>query len=231
MGEFLGTMVLIIMGCGVVANVLLHQSKGQHGGWIVITFGWAMSVFLGIITAQHFGGSGHLNPAVTLALAVFKNFDTSLIFPYILGQMAGAIVGSCVVWLAYKQHFDVTEDKELIRAVFCNSPAIRSTPYNLITEIIGTFILVFCALTMSAPTDALGTLNALPVALLVLSIGLSLGGPTGYAINPARDLGPRIAHFILPIRNKGGSDWSYGWIPVMGPIIGAMLAAATFSIL
>ncbi|MFZ1678732.1 MAG: MIP/aquaporin family protein [Saprospiraceae bacterium] len=230
-GEFLGTMVLIIMGCGVVANVLLHQSKGQHGGWIVITFGWAMGVFLGIITAQHFGGSGHLNPAVTIALAFFKDFDQALILPYVLAQMTGAIVGSSMVWLAYKQHFDVTEDKDLIRAVFCNSPAIRNTSHNLITEIIATFVLVFTALSMSAPTDALGTLNALPVALLVLGIGLSLGGPTGYAINPARDLGPRISHFLLPIKTKGHSDWSYSWIPVIGPIIGAILAVVIFNMI
>ncbi|MEP6795315.1 MAG: MIP/aquaporin family protein [Saprospiraceae bacterium] len=230
-GEFLGTMVLIIMGCGVVANVLLHQTKGQHGGWIVITFGWAMGVFLGIITAQHFGGSGHLNPAVTIALAFFKGFDQTLILPYVVAQMTGAIAGSGIVWLAYKQHFDVTEDKDLIRAVFCNAPAIRNTTHNLMTEIIATFMLVFTALSMSAPTDALGTLNALPVALLVLGIGLSLGGPTGYAINPARDLGPRISHFLLPIKTKGHSDWSYSWIPVIGPVIGAMLATVIFNMI
>jgi glycerol uptake facilitator protein len=230
-GEFFGTMLLLIMGCGVVANVLLHQSKGQNGGWIVITFGWAMGVFLGIITSQHFGGSGHLNPAVTIALAFFKDFDKSLILPYILAQMSGAIVGSSIVWIAYKQHFDVTTDKELVRAVFCNTPAIRNTKYNLATEIIGTFVLVFCALSMSAPTDALGSLNALPVAFLVLGIGLSLGGPTGYAINPARDLGPRISHFLLPIKTKGHSDWGYSWIPVVGPIVGACIAVILFNIL
>ncbi len=223
-GEFLGTMLLLIMGCGVVANVLLHQSKGQHGGWIVITFGWSMAVFLGVYTAVHFGGSGHLNPAVTIAFALFKDFDQALLLPYVLAQMSGAIVGSSLVWLAYKQHFDVTEDKEHIRAVFCNTPSIRNTPYNLITEIIATFVLVFGALAMSPPTDALGTLNALSVALLVLGIGLSLGGPTGYAINPARDLGPRISHYLLPIKTKGHSDWKYSWIPVVGPVIGASIA-------
>jgi glycerol uptake facilitator protein len=230
-GEFFGTMLLLILGCGVVANVLLHQSKGQHGGWIVITFGWAMGVFIGVYTSVHLGGSGHLNPAVTLALSFFKGFDHSLILPYLIAQMTGAIVGSAIVWLAYKQHFDVTPDKELVRAVFCNTPAIRNPYYNLITEIIATFVLLFGALSMSDPTDALGTLNALPVALLVLGIGLALGGPTGYAINPARDLGPRISHFLLPIKTKGHSDWGYSWIPVVGPVIGGSLAVMLYNLL
>lgn len=230
-GEFFGTLLLIMLGCGVVANVLLHQTKGQHGGWIVITFGWAMGVFIGVYTAVHLGGSGHLNPAVTIAFALFKDFDATLVIPYMLAQMSGAILGSSIVWLMYKQHFDVTEDKELIRAVFCNAPAIRHTRYNLITEILATFVLVFGALAMSPSTDALGTLNALPVALLVLGIGLSLGGPTGYAINPARDLGPRISHSILPIKTKGHSDWSYAWIPVVGPVLGAIIAVLIFNML
>lgn len=230
-GEFFGTMLLLIMGCGVVANVVLHQSKGQHGGWIVITFGWAMGVFIGVYTAVHLGGSGHLNPAVTIALAFFKDFDKALILPYVIAQMAGAMCGSFIVWLAYKLHFDATTDKELIRAVFCTAPSIRNTNYNLLTEIIGTFVLLVGALTLSPPSDALGTLNALPVALLVLGIGLALGGPTGYAINPARDLGPRIIHFILPIKTKGHSDWSYAWIPVAGPIIGASMAVLIYNML
>ena len=230
-GEFFGTMLLLIMGCGVVANVVLHQSKGQHGGWIVITFGWAMGVFIGVYTSVHLGGSGHLNPAVTIALAFFKDFDKALLFPYILAQMAGAMCGSFIVWLAYKLHFDATTDKELIRAVFCTAPSVRNTKYNLLTEIIGAFVLLFGALSLSPPSDALGTLNALPVALLVLGIGLSLGGPTGYAINPARDLGPRIVHFILPIKTKGHSDWGYSWIPIVGPIIGACIAVLTYTLL
>lgn len=230
-GEFFGTLMLIILGCGVVANVLLHQSKGQHGGWIVITFGWAMGVFVGVYTAVHLGGSGHLNPAVTIAFALFEDFDPALILPYVMAQMSGAILGSIIVWMVYKQHFDVTEDPDLVRAVFCNTPAIRNTTYNLITEIIATFVLVFGALSMSPSTDALGTLNALPVALLVLGIGLSLGGPTGYAINPARDLGPRIAHFLLPIKTKGHSDWDYAWIPVVGPIVGAKIAVLIYNLL
>lgn len=225
LGEFAGTALLIIMGNGVVANVVLDKTKGQNSGWIVITFGWAMAVFLGVYASNSLGGSGHLNPAVTLAVATFGDFDTSLVLTYLAAQMAGAIAGSVAVWVAYKKHFDVTADKDLKLAVFCTGPAIRSPFYNLLTEIIGAFILVFGALAMSKPFSSLGTLDALPVALLVLGIGLSLGGPTGYAINPARDLGPRIAHFLLPIPGKRDSDWSYSWIPVIGPIIGGMLAA------
>ncbi|MBK5270675.1 MAG: aquaporin family protein [Bacteroidia bacterium] len=225
-GEFIGTAFLIILGDGVVANVLLHKTKGNHGGWIVITLGWGMAVFMGVYIATKLGGSGHLNPAVTLALTMFGDFDPALAVPYIAAQFGGAIVGAMMVWLSYKQHFDETStDKDLMLAVFCNAPAIRNVGYNLITEIIGTFVLLFGALAMSKPTTSLGTLDALPVGLLVLGIGLSLGGPTGYAINPARDLGPRIAHFLLPIKGKRDSDWNYSWIPVIGPIIGGLLAA------
>ncbi|MEI2738878.1 MAG: MIP/aquaporin family protein [Chitinophagaceae bacterium] len=231
LGEFAGTALLIIMGCGVVANVLLTNSKGQNSGWIVITFGWAMAVFLGVYASTKLGGSGHLNPAITIALTAFGDFDSSLLQPYIIAQFAGAITGATIAWLAYKQHFDVTSDADLKMAVFCNSPAIRNVGYNLITEIIGTFILTFGALTMSKPAASMGTLDALPVGLLVLGIGLSLGGPTGYAINPARDLGPRIAHFFLPIPGKRDSDWSYSWIPVLGPIAGALVAAWVFQLL
>jgi glycerol uptake facilitator protein len=227
-GEFIGTALLIILGAGVVANVVLSKTKGQNSGWIVITFGWAMAVFVGVYASTTLGGSGHLNPAVTIALSLFGDFDSSLLVPYLAAQFGGAFTGAVVAWLAYKQHFDETADKELKLAVFCTAPAIRNPLYNLITEIIGTFVLVFGALAMSKPTDALGTLNALPVGLLVLGIGISLGGPTGYAINPARDLGPRIAHFILPIKGKRDSDWGYAWIPVVGPITGAILAALLF---
>ena len=231
LGEFIGTMLLIIMGDGVVANVVLNKTKGNNSGWIVITFGWAMAVFLGVYASNKLGGSGHLNPAVTIAMTAFNDFDASLLPTYIAGQFAGAIAGSIIVWLAYKQHFDETPDGDAKLAVFCTAPAIRSTFHNLITEAIGTFILVFGAMAMSKPTSTLGTLDALPVGLLILGIGLSLGGPTGYAINPARDLGPRIAHFILPMKNKGNSDWSYSWIPVVGPIIGGLLAAWIFKML
>ncbi len=230
-GEFIGTMLLIIMGDGVVANVVLNKTKGNNGGWIVITFGWAMAVFLGVYVSTSLGGSGHLNPAVTIAMVAFNNFDSALLPTYILAQFAGAITGAIIVWLAYKQHFDSTDDKDGKLAVFCNAPAIRGYGYNLITEIVGTFVLVFGAMAMSKPASTLGTLDALPVGLLILGIGLSLGGPTGYAINPARDLGPRIAHFILPIKNKRDSDWGYSWIPVVGPIIGGLLAAYLFKLI
>ena len=227
-GEFMGTALLIILGDGVVANVLLNKTKGQNSGWIVVSFGWAMAVFIGVYASNSLGGSGHLNPAVSIALAAFGDFDASLLLSYIAAQFAGAFTGAVVVWLAYQQHFAETADKDLKLAVFSTAPAIRNTGNNLITEIIGTFILVFGALAASKPATELGTLNALPVGLLVLGIGLSLGGPTGYAINPARDLGPRIAHFILPIPGKRDSDWGYSWIPVVGPVIGALLAALLF---
>jgi glycerol uptake facilitator protein len=224
-GEFAGTALLITMGCGVVANVLLTGSKGQNSGWIVITFGWGMAVFLGVYSSLSLGGSGHLNPAVTIALTATGQFEADLLPVYIAAQFAGAITGATIAWLAYYQHFAATADKDLKLAVFCNAPAIRTVIPNLLTEIIGTFLLMFGALTMSKPTDSLGTLDALPVGLLVLGIGLSMGGPTGYAINPARDLGPRIAHFLLPVAGKRNSDWSYSWIPVVGPVIGALIAA------
>jgi glycerol uptake facilitator protein len=231
LGEFIGTMLLIIMGDGVVANVVLNKTKGNNSGWIVITFGWAMAVFLGVYASNKLGGSGHLNPAVTIAMAALNDFDLSFVPTYIAAQFAGAITGSIIVWLAYKQHFDETPDGDAKLAVFCTGPAIRSTFHNLITEAIGTFILVFGAMAMSKPTSTLGTLDALPVGLLILGIGLSLGGPTGYAINPARDLGPRIAHFILPTKNKRNSDWGYSWIPVIGPIIGALIAVYLFNLI
>ncbi len=231
LGEFAGTALLIIMGSGVLANTLLTNTKGHNSGWIVITLGWAMAVFIGVYASTKLGGSGHLNPAITIALAAFGDFDTSLVTTYIVAQLSGAILGAIIAWLAYKQHFDITTDADLKMAVFCNSPAIRNVSYNLITEIIGTFVLTFGSLAMSKPTSSMGTLDALPVGLLVLGIGLSLGGPTGYAINPARDLGPRIAHFILPIPGKRDSDWSYSWIPVVGPVIGALVAAWLFKLL
>ena len=231
LGEFIGTMLLIIMGDGVVANVVLNKTKGNNSGWIVITFGWAMAVFLGVYASNSLGGSGHLNPAVTIAMTAFSDFDSSLLPTYLLAQFAGAIAGAIIVWITYKQHFDSTDDKDAKLAVFCTGPAIRSPSHNLITEIIGTFILGFGALAMSKPATTLGTLDALPVALLILGIGLSLGGPTGYAINPARDLGPRIAHFILPMKNKRDSDWGYSWIPVVGPVIGAMIAVYLFKLI
>ena len=229
LGEFIGTALLILMGAGVVANVVLNKTYGQNGGWIVITFGWAMAVFIGVFTSVKLGGSGHLNPAVTIALAATGKFKTSLLASYILAQLAGAFTGAVFAWLTYQKHFAASEDADAKKAIFCTAPAIRSPLNNIITEFIGTFVLMFGALCFSDPASSLGTLNALPVALLVLGIGLSLGGATGYAINPARDLGPRIAHFILPIPGKRDSDWSYSWVPVLGPIAGALLAAWIFS--
>jgi glycerol uptake facilitator protein len=227
-GEFAGTALLIIIGQGVVANVVLSKTKGHNSGWIVITFGWAMAVFLGVYTSNSLGGSGHLNPAVTIALSMFGDFDKSLMATYIGAQFAGAFVGAIISWLAYKQHFDETADQAAQLAVFSTGPAMRNPVYNIITEVIATFILVFGALNMSKSAATMGALDALPVGLLILGIGLGLGGPTGFAINPARDLGPRIAHFLLPIKGKGKSDWGYAIVPVIGPILGALLAAFVF---
>jgi len=229
--EFLGTALLILLGNGVVANVLLNKTKGQNSGWIVITFGWAIAVFVGVYASAAASGA-HLNPAVTIADAV-NTGNWSKVGTYISAQFLGAMVGSLLVWVAYKQHFDETTDADLKLAVFCNAPAIRNTAHNFITEIIATFAFMMGILTLTNNGEAvnLGALNALPLALLVFGIGLSLGGPTGYAINPARDLGPRIMHFILPIKNKRNSDWGYSWIPVLAPIIGAVLAVLVKKIL
>lgn len=231
LGEFIGSAALLLFGAGVVANVALSKTNGHQGGWIVITFGWAMAVFIGVYTSLHLGGSGHLNPAVTIAMTVFKGFDQSLLPGYIAAQLAGSFLGAILVWLAYHKQFEATTDADAKLAVFCTSPAISSPFHNVISEAIGAFALVFGALCLSPASSTLGTLDALPVSLLVLGIGLSLGGPTGYAINPSRDLGPRIAHFILPISNKRDSNWKYSWVPIVGPIIGALLAGWVFSLL
>jgi glycerol uptake facilitator protein len=228
LGEFIGTMLLIILGDGVVANVILNKTKGNGGGLIAITFAWGMAVFVGVFAAAKLGSDGHLNPAVTVAMVYLGNLESSLMLTYIGAQMLGAFVGAVIVWLSYRQHFDATEDGDTKLGVFCTSPAIRGPIWNIITEAVGTFVLILGALLMVKPDMKLGTLDALPVALLVIGIGLSLGGPTGYAINPARDLAPRIAHFLLPIRAKRDSNWGYAWVPVVGPIIGAMIAAVLF---
>jgi glycerol uptake facilitator protein len=227
LAEFTGTAIIITLGGGVVANVLLNQTKGNNGGWIVITFGWAVAVFTGVLVSAPFSGA-HLNPAITLALALVGKFDAALIPIYILAQMAGAMTGALLVWLAYRKHFEATTDAGLILAVFSTAPAIRSYWDNVVTEIVGTFVLTLAVLYMAAPDVGLGAINSLPVALVVLGLGLSLGGPTGYAINPARDLGPRIMHAILPIPSKGSNDWAYAWVPVVGPIAGALLAAGLY---
>jgi glycerol uptake facilitator protein len=223
-GEIIGTMLLIILGQGVVANVLLNKTKGNNSGWLVITTGWAIAVFVGVFCVGSISGA-HLNPAITLALAITGKFSWQNVPLYIMGQMIGAMTGASLNWIQYRQHFDATNDPDLKLGVFCTSPAIRSFVNNLISEIIGTFILVFAVLYMAAHNVGLGAISALPVALVVLGIGLSLGGTTGYAINPARDLGPRIMHAILPIKNKRDSDWNYSVIPVLGPVIGSIIAS------
>lgn len=225
--EILGTSVLILLGNGVVANVVLRHTKGHNSGWIVITFGWAIAVFVGVFIAAESSGA-HLNPAVTLALAITGKFPWSQVPTYMLAQLSGAMIGAAMVWLSYKPHFDHTDDAGAIQASFCTAPALPHRWYNVITETIGTFILVLGVLFIAAPGTSLGALDALPVALLVLALGLSLGGPTGYAINPARDLGPRIMHALLPIPHKSHSNWSYSWTPVIGPFAGSTLAAFLF---
>lgn len=225
--EIVGTMLLILLGDGVVANVVLRGTKGEASGWIVITFGWAMAVFVAVFTVAAASGA-HINPAVTIGLAMAGNFDWANVPVYLAGQMIGAFLGAVLVWLHYRPHFATTDDPALKLAVFSTAPAIRSTPDNFVSEVIGTFVLVFAVLYIASPEVGLGALDALPVAFVVLVIGLALGGTTGYAINPARDLGPRIAHALLPIPGKGSSDWGYAWIPVVAPIVGGILAALLF---
>jgi glycerol uptake facilitator protein len=225
--EFIGTMIMIILGNGVVANVVLPKTKGNASGLLVIATGWAIAVFTGAYVASH-GSKAHLNPAITIAMAAFSDFSWEEVPVYIAGQMAGAMIGAMVVWITYRQHFEETNDPTLKLAVFSTSPAIRHSVNNFIAEVVGSFVLVFGILFMTKSSSSLGSLDSLPVTLLVLGIGLSLGGPTGYAINPARDLGPRIMHAILPIKNKGKSDWGYSWIPVLAPIVGGLLAAFIF---
>ncbi len=225
--ELIGTALLILLGNGVVANVVLKDSKGAGGGWIVISFGWAMGVFVGVYVTAAYSGA-HLNPAVTLALALTGKFAWGSVWPYMAAQLLGAMTGSALVWLAYKKHYDATTEAGAIQATFCTGPAIPHRFYNFLTEVIGTFVLVFGVLHIAAPASSLGALDALPVALLVLGLGLSLGGPTGYAINPARDLGPRIMHALLPIPHKKDSGWPYSWTPIVGPVLGSALAAGTF---
>lgn len=235
--EILGTMLMILLGNGVVANVVLKDTKGNSSGWIVITTAWALAVFVGVVVAGPYSGA-HLNPAVTIGLATAGKLSWSLVPEYIAGEMIGAMLGAFLVWLFYKDHFKATTDEAGKLACFSTGPAIRNTFSNLISEILGTFVLIFVIFYLAGPSldilgevDAraiigLGSIGALPVAFLVWVIGLSLGGTTGYAINPARDLGPRIMHAILPV--KGSSDWKYAWIPIVGPIVGCVLAALLY---
>ena len=228
--ELTGTALLIILGDGVVANVILNRTKGNNGGLISITLGWAIAVFVGVYVTASSSGA-HLNPAVTIALASIGKFEWSLVPVYLAAQLFGAMLGAGIVWLVYRQHFNETSDAATKLGVFCTSPSINSPFDNILSEFIGTFVFILSILFITKSQTSLGSLDALPVALLVLGIGLSLGGPTGYAINPARDLGPRIMHALLPIKNKGGSDWGYSWVPVVGPILGGVLAAWVWRLL
>ncbi|MGH2946575.1 MAG: MIP/aquaporin family protein [Solirubrobacteraceae bacterium] len=226
--EVIGTGLLVLLGDGVVAAVLLNHSKAQNGGWIVIAFGWGMAVMVAVFAVGQFSGA-HINPAVTFGFAVEGRTEWGDVPEYLAGEFVGAFIGATLVWLAYLLHWRETEDPGLKLAVYCTAPAIRNPVANVITEVIGTFVLVFGILAFFADEATAATgLGALLVGLLVFSIGLSLGGPTGYAINPARDLGPRIMHAILPIAGKGSSDWGYSWVPVVGPLIGGGLAALAF---
>ncbi len=227
LAEFLGTALLIVLGNGVVANVVLNKTKGHNSGWIVITLGWAMAVFVAVYCTSTISGA-HLNPAVTIALAVAGKFDWSLVAGYVFSQISGACFGAILVWIHYKQHFEDTNDNGSILACFSTGPAIRNPLQNFYAELFATFIFIISILYITGPNQSLGSLDALPVAFLVLAIGLSLGGNTGYAINPARDLGPRLAHALLPIKSKGSSDWSYAWIPFFGPLTGGVLASLVY---
>lgn len=225
--EILGTGMLILLGAGVVANVILPRTKGFGGGWLLINFGWGLAVFAGVFTA--FKSGAHLNPAVTIGLwtsgaeEFAPGVEVSVVngFLYVVAQMTGAALGAALAFLAYKKHFDLDADPAVKLGVFSTGPELRSYTWNLVTEVVATFVLVFIVLAFGNTPHELGPLA---VALLVVGIGASLGGPTGYAINPARDLGPRIAHALLPIRGKGSSDWSYAWVPVVGPLVGGVLA-------
>jgi glycerol uptake facilitator protein len=240
LAEFIGTALLILLGNGVVANVVLPKTKGSGSGWIVITFGWGMAVFVAVWCVAEFSGA-HINPAVTVGLAIAEKFPMAHVGPYIAAQMLGALTGAILVYLFYRDHYAASDDADAKLATFATTPAIRNFPVNLLSEVVGTCVLVLAALLVVDPSISidrgdvasaetgglkigLGTLGALPVGLLVFAIGLSLGGTTGYAINPARDLGPRIAHALLPIPGKRDSDWAYAWVPIVGPILGAVFA-------
>ena len=239
LAEFIGTALLLLLGNGVVANVILEQTKGFNSGWIVITFAWGLAVFVGVFVAAPYSGA-HLNPAVSVGLAMAGVFEWGKVPEYIAGQMLGAALGTTLAWLTYRQHMQATADANAKLGIFATIPAIRSKADNFFSEMLGTFVLVFAVLFIAVPTFSsaetgtvefgLGALGALPVALLVFVIGLSLGGTTGYAINPARDLAPRIMHTILPIAGKRDSDWGYAWIPTVGPLVGGLLAGFLYAV-
>jgi len=229
LGEFIGTFILVLLGDGVVAGVSLNKSKAQGAGWIAIALGWGLAVTLGVYTSAYLGPA-HLNPAVTIGFAVIGKFPWSSVLPFVIAQLAGAFLGAVVVWLQYYPHWAETKDQAAILGTFATGPAIRKPWANFLSEFVGTFVLVFglLAFTRGKWTDGL---NPIGVGLLITAIGFSLGGTTGYAINPARDLGPRLAHAVLPIANKGDSDWGYSWIPIVGPILGGIVGAVCFTLL
>ena len=227
LGEFIGTAILLLLGNAVVANVVLKDTKGSGAGWITISFGWGTAVFVAVFVVAEYSGA-HINPAVTLGLALAGSFEWTSVPLYLAAQFLGGALGAFLVWLHYRDHFESTDDADAKLAVFCTAPAIRNNLSNLLSEIIATFVLVFAVLYMVKPDVGLGALDALPVGAVVLAIGLTLGGTTGYAINPARDLSPRIIHALVPIRGKRDNDWGYAWIPVLGPIIGGLLAGGAF---
>jgi len=238
--ELIGTMILILLGNGVVAGAVLNKTKSHNSGWIVITFAWGLAVFIGVLVAGPVSGA-HLNPAVTIALALAGKFSWVWVVPFIVSQVLGAMLGQALVWAVYYPHYSATDDVDLKLATFCTSPAIKHLPSNLASEIVGTFVLVFAILTMHGvvmhvgdstvvtayPVD-MGALGGLPVAFVVIVIGMSLGGTTGYAINPARDFGPRLFHYLMPIQGKGSSQWGYALVPIVGPIIGCTIAASVY---
>lgn len=229
--EFLGTMILILMGDGVCANVSLEKSKAKGAGWVVVTFAWGLAVMCGVFVAGPYTGA-HLNPAVSIGLALAGTFGWNLVVPYIIAQMLGGFVGAVLVYIYFKDHYDATPDSDAKLGTFCTIPAIRNKWRNLLSEVIGTFVLVYVILAIgnvgNTPELGMGSLGAFPVTFLIVAIGMSLGGTTGYAINPARDLAPRFAHFILPIKGKRNSDWSYAWVPGVGPVIGGAIAAGLY---
>ncbi len=235
--EFIGTLILVLLGNGVVANVVLKNTKGENGGWFLISAGWGMGVFVAVLAIGPISGA-HINPAVTLGLAFSGLFEWSQVVPFIIAQMLGAMAGGYLVYLYYHNHFSITENPDSKMSCFCTAPNIRDKRNNFLSEAVGTFVLIFAVLFINLPSVeidgidsvkvGLGSLEALPVALVVLAIGMSLGGTTGYAINPARDLGPRIIHAIIPMKGKRDSDWGYSWVPVMGPVVGAGIAALVY---
>ena len=229
--EFIGTLVLVLLGDGVVASTVLKRSKGFDGGWIVITIAWGLAVMCGVLIAGPYSGA-HLNPAVSVGLAVAGSFPWAYVPGYIIAQLLGGFCGAVLVYLYYKDHFDATDEPETKLGVFCTMPAIMNKPRNFFCEAVGTFLLVFVILAigneLNTPEIGMGSLGSFPVTMLIMAIGMSLGGTTGYAINPARDLPPRLAHAVLPIRGKGPSGWDYSWVPVAGPLAGALAAGLIY---